>query len=481
MRLAIVHYHLRKGGVTKVISSTLEALGKDLEQAVVISSTPPEEPLPCPVEIVPELAYTTDSSLDKAKGLHKALLKAARKHLGSDPDLWHIHNHCLGKNVNFPDALRMLLENGQRALLQIHDFSEDGRPGNFAAQSKPYQDGIFDDFNQSLFPVAPQIGYAVLNGRDRDILKRAGVPDSRVYWLPNAVTPPAVEGKAPERVPGKAKSPFYFYPTRAIRRKNLGEILLIASCLESGKLATSLTPKNPKWIPIHDAWRTLARELRLPVEFGLGEMTGNSFSGLIASSTALISTSVGEGFGLAFLEPWLLGKPIIGRDLPEVTSDFKNNGIQMPGLYEAWNIPADLVDLVALRDRFRDTLRKVYKSYQKSITQSFINDAFDSHVVDQMIDFGFLDELAQTEVLRNLYSRNIRLPLPISLEKISDSEIETNRIRIESEYGLSHYKSQLNSIYTELLSAEPGPMTSADPAVILESFLNPKRFSFLLT
>ena len=39
----------------------------------------------------------------------------------------------------------------------------------------------------------------------------------------------------------------------------------------------------------------------------------NDFAALLASAHALVTTSVAEGFGLAFLEPWLMGRPLAGR------------------------------------------------------------------------------------------------------------------------------------------------------------------------
>ena len=122
MRLAIVHSHLRKGGVTKVIATTLEALGKDTSEVVVISSTEPEEPLGCKWVVVPELAYDDEPSGQKVERLADAIISGAREALGDLPELWHVHNHSLGKNVNFPAALGRILCDGVASLLQIHDF-----------------------------------------------------------------------------------------------------------------------------------------------------------------------------------------------------------------------------------------------------------------------------------------------------------------------------------------------------------------------
>jgi glycosyltransferase involved in cell wall biosynthesis len=35
-----------------------------------------------------------------------------------------------------------------------------------------------------------------------------------------------------------------------------------------------------------------------------------------------------EGFGYTFVEGWLCGKPVIGRDIPEVTQDFVAAGMK---------------------------------------------------------------------------------------------------------------------------------------------------------
>ena len=64
--------------------------------------------------------------------------KAAEIGLGGKPDLWHIHNHCLGKNPSLTQAVSHLAEDGNPILLQPHDFAEDGRPSNFNCLNQVY-------------------------------------------------------------------------------------------------------------------------------------------------------------------------------------------------------------------------------------------------------------------------------------------------------------------------------------------------------
>lgn len=477
MRLAIVHYHLRKGGVTRVIASAVEALGDTVEEIVVLSSTAPEEPIGCPCVVVPELAYSGSASLEAVDALHRAMLGAVHESLGGAPDLWHVHNHCLGKNVNFPEVLKRILADGARALLQIHDFAEDGRPSNYASQQQPYRNGLFTDPETALYPTGPQVAYAVLNGRDRGILKQAGVPAHQVHWLPNAVT--AAPGAKGEAAPSSGK-PLILYPTRAIRRKNIGELLLVSLANPEYRFGTTLTPKNPEWVGIHDNWGTLAGQLGLDVQLGMGEVPGNTFEGLVRSATAMISTSVAEGFGLAFLEPWLFGKPLCGRDLPEITADFRANGIALPGLYGTLPVSTALLDLEGLQGRYYTKLEHVFQAYGEALSLGEREAAWRAFTHEEQVDFGHLDETAQTEVLLSLAKASPEhIPGACRLSLSGSEPIESNVEHIERSYGLKHYGKSLSGIYASLLDTTPGPIAGLPAGSVLSGFLDTNRFNLL--
>lgn len=482
MRLAIVHYHLRKGGVTRVIASALEALGVSLDRVVVLSSTPAEEPLSCPVAVIPELAYSKEASNGQVDRLYASLMREATDRLGGKPDLWHIHNHCLGKNVNFPEAVRRLLSEGARMLLQVHDFAEDGRPGNYKAQRAPYNDDLFKSYDEALFPVAPQIGYAVLNARDRDILKQAGVPGDRVYWLPNAVSAPDFPALGNGSKSSSSSKPLILYPTRAIRRKNIGELLLLAKAYPDFHYATTLSPKNPEWEAIHSGWAELGDRLGLPVSFALGEQPGQSFEALVRDADSMVTTSVGEGFGLAFLEPWLFGKPVLGRDLADITRDFTDNGIALPDLYPQWRVPCRSFDAEAQAERFIKIASGVYRAYGQPCTEAELRSAWNSLVCDGKADFGVLDETAQAETLKASETSRLQewMP-PVDPNRIDRTVVGSNRARITELYGLSQYGTSLMQIYEALMDAPLNSPDSADAGAVLRAFLDPGRIRLLRT
>ena len=170
MKILIIHYHLRAGGVTRVIESQAQILREQGHEVQIASSGPLEE-WAKPGVVLPELDYRTEGTIPVERLLEQ---KA---------DLWIIHNPTLGLNINFPEMIEIAARAGVPMLMQIHDFVEDGRPEN-------YQLVIG---NQRLYPNAQHVHYATINRRDLGILKAAGVPESRVHFLPNAVNPPLIK------------------------------------------------------------------------------------------------------------------------------------------------------------------------------------------------------------------------------------------------------------------------------------------------
>ncbi|MCK5844530.1 MAG: hypothetical protein KAG97_07475, partial [Victivallales bacterium] len=290
MNVAIVHYHARLGGVTRVIEHAVESLGSTAH-CLFFSGEAAQghTPIQKKIRVVPALGYSTEKKIQPLHLLHRARGAFG----GNEPDLWHIHNHSLGRNPALTQEVINLAMAGQKILLQLHDFSEEGHPENYSNLRK---------LKKRLYPIAPHIHYAVLNPRDVGFLQSTGIPTENLHLLPNPVSPlPEIQSS----IPNRQSSMLYVYPCRAIRRKNIGELLLWSAVMPEARFAISLAPKNPGVKPIYDAWVTFAKELTLNVDFNAGAKT--PFHEMIAKADALITTSIAEGFGLAFLEPWLAG------------------------------------------------------------------------------------------------------------------------------------------------------------------------------
>ncbi len=480
MRIAIVHYHLRSGGVFRVVRNTLAAFAEsDCRFGIIVGEAPggdqfPEGSYAC----VPELRYAGEAPDSSPEDLVKRLRETAQDLLGGPPDLWHFHNHSLGKNFVAPRACRLLAEAGEKLLLQIHDFAEDGRPNNFRKLLAHTGDGDFAELSRQVYPRGANVHYGVLNGRDKGFLEAAGAAPERVHLLSNPVSFGETE---PADRAGQGE--FVLYPTRAIRRKNLGEFLLLR-LLDSRtdrRWAVTMAPENPEARPIYEEWVELAKGLGLDIEFEWGSRCGLPFPDLIAASQFLVTTSVAEGFGLAFLEPFLLGKQIFGRDLPEITADFADEGIDLNGLYTKLPVPRDLFDAHAFDERAREELHRYYRHYGQSAPPNAL-DRFLAEVMDDdgTIDFGRLDEPAQAQVLRQYQQSAQRPSLSRFIEETAigrTDQVQRNRKIIEEKFSLSAYARRLSGVY-ETVAQSPAEFQgdSLDSHKILDEFLAPERF-----
>jgi hypothetical protein len=376
----------------------------------------------------------------------------------------------------------------------LHDFAEDGRPALYRRLRDQLADGDVGRLSALLYPLAPQVHYAVLNARDLGFLANAGVPDTNLHLLANAVSAPKpdIEPQMAHAAPqscietgcadGKR---LWLYPTRAIRRKNLGEFLLWSALGdEQDRFATTQAPQNPQEQARYRHWVDLALALRLPVTFELGNRV-DDFQGLLASSHALVTTSVGEGFGLAFLEPWLSGRPLAGRNLPEITRDFRTNGVRLDALYERLLVPLAWIGTAGIRSRFANALAANAAAYGRELGEDALERTWRSAVTDGRIDMGRLDESAQETLIRHLHANPAaRVDMqPDALVVSNDPAIiPANESAIRTNYGLRGYGKRLRSIYADIIESAPSArLERVDGAILLDEFLAPERLTLLRT
>ena len=483
MRVAIVHYHLRTGGVTRVIQHAASALAQRGHKAVILTGSGPEDEkaIESPVVVDPVLGYRADYREGQGVILADGLERQAREALGSLPDVWHIHNHSLGKNPALAEAVHILAGRGHRLLLQPHDFAEDGRPSNYRSLLETVGEGHAARLTQILYPQAPTVHYAALNGRDRRLLKGAGIEDNRLHLLANPV---ALAGTEEADDAGAAREGRLFvYPTRAIRRKNLGEFLLWAAVGDKGdRFAVTLAPENPAARCIYDRWVAFSGELKLPVLFEAG--VERSFVDVLREATAVVTTSVAEGFGLAFLEPWLVNRPLCGRNLPDITAEFSSAGVDLSSLYDRLEVPIEWIGMQVFRERISSSLRESWGQYGRVVTERDESRAVDGAVCDGRVDFGRLDEPLQEAVIRRLSAsveaRNELRP-PSLILKSASPPVAANRSAIQEGFNIDQYGTTLEGLYKALLDAPTRAVEELAPDAVLDQFLNPSTFSLLRT
>jgi len=348
-KLAIFHYHLNPGGVTSVILLGLRSLLteggiREIEEIALISGGEEAREKPFREALIqleplaqergirlfhqslPEIGYA--SAMEEPPGDEEAALALAEKLATLFPrHIWWIHNHHLGKNPRFTRALLHTAQTRPEQVLffQIHDFPENGRLTSWRH--------LKERTPQNLYPGGPGVYYLTINERDRKILTAAGLPEERVFHLPNPVDP-----QAPPPSPGKEKikplfekrfgpefpgylrgRPWAIYPVRTIRRKNVLEAALGARLFPGGiNLLTTLPGHSDQEKDYSGLTEELYREGTIPGLWGTGtwrDPESPGFEEFTQAGDLVFSTSLQEGFGYFYIDAFRWGKPLFSRKL----------------------------------------------------------------------------------------------------------------------------------------------------------------------
>ncbi|MEM0965013.1 MAG: hypothetical protein AAGJ81_02515 [Verrucomicrobiota bacterium] len=466
MRIAILHYHFDRGGVTRVVSSTLDAFRTRFDHQFALLSGRPVDGIDAPSDFIPGLDYsTTANQTPSADELYETICQSARTlFAGHLPDVWHIHNPALGKNTAMVGLVHRLAASGQALLLHEHDFAEDFRPANFQLREAARQ------LNESPFPHSERVRFATLNARDRRILLSAGMPTDHVFSLANPIP-------SSDFISAEKDSDLFLYPVRALARKNFGEFLLLAYAGGNQfHWKTTLPPTNAAYQRQFERWKDIGAKLSLPVSLGVAEEDDLSFEERIGSCRAVVSTSVAEGFGLSFLEPWTFGRPVVGRNLPEITSEFVESGVPLESLYDRLPVPTEAVDVKKVASKWRQGVESAYSSFGVASTSEEVSQIEEEIRNSSDIDFALLGESLQEDALVTIKKKNIPFSLPFSGEFPSDTEIESARATILKNFSLSSYADKLEMIYKLVAESPSGPIDSIDTDKVLSGFLHPSRF-----
>ena len=437
MRIAIVHYHLAPGGVTRVIEAAAQALTAAGIEYLVLSSSPPLQPHTVQV---PALSYMNVPGYHTVDSIIQDLSQAVMTSFGTMPDVWHFHNHSLGKNLLFAGVIARLAEMGERLVLQIHDLAEDGRPDNYRNIANC----------QQLYPIGPRVHYTFINSRDHELFTQAGLPMENSSLLLNPITPKPLSRST--RGPA-----LVFAPIRAIRRKNIGELVLLSALAPpTTRFAIARAPLNPRALPIYENWRRFADQHHLPLEFGVVDRlspqpgASSDFESWVAHCSHFVSTSVAEGFGMPFLECIAYGKPLFGRDIPHLTKAYPWN----PYLYEAIPVPLGWIDLEGQPSKL--PLHLIHSG---------------------KVDFGNLPEPLQEVVIEKFLELDKRdVPLVKWLENaIGQRQPHASTSALEA-YSLTAYQNITEAIYHQLIAQPESPIGYLDHTKVLNAYLQPEHF-----
>jgi glycosyltransferase involved in cell wall biosynthesis len=305
----MLHYHLRPGGVTTVIRNAQKALE---------------------IEVLADFGYDTNP---------RTFRRRAREYLRRLPrtGVLHTHNIGLGKNPALTYAVRLLAESGVPIINQVHDFPEDDRPAQLRALRQ------HPDWRAMCYYDLPNVIWATLTSHDAGKLAARGVPASKIHVLPNPVDDEFfTQPRWPLTL--EVPRPFLLSPMKVMERKNNTEAVELIKRLRRYHLVISLDASSARDRAYSHRLKRKIRRERLPVTIGIGEKLPDPLL-LFDAAHAILTTSRQEGFGYAFLEGWLRGKLVVGRDIPEVTADFAREGMDLRHLYREFN--DDAVEQIA--------------------------------------------------------------------------------------------------------------------------------------
>lgn len=509
MLIVIVHYHLKRGGVTQVIANHLRALqlqpGPDSLRIVILHGGRHDgwsDRLPDVPTLNYEIRTIAGLDYDDRTGHGGDLVREVQSvlaDLGGSPQstVVHVHNHSLGKNAALPSALSRLAQDGWPLLLHVHDFAEDFRPDNYRQLMDSMGRDTPVETMGEVYPTASHIHYAVLNQRDARILSTAGIEPAQLHVLPNAVgdlgslPPHDTMRRDLARTCGiPEQHSLLLYPVRGIRRKNLGEAVLWSGLIRGrGHIGLTLAPTTPAELPSYRRWKALAASLGLPMTFELANVSGLSYAGNLAAADRMLTTSVAEGFGLVYLESWLAGKSLTGRDLPEITADFVAAGLRLEELDSRLAVPLEWIGVSRWRQAFHQAYAATVARFGRTApsADSCCN-AWEELQRDDCVDFAMLPSDLQQEVVEavcnssqrrhRLLEHNRRIARVFDDPSPSQETIAVNERVVRQNYSLAACGRRLLDLYRDILAR---PMTSdvrplAGSRRILDEFLKPERF-----
>lgn len=461
MKIAFLHYHLKTGGVSTVLRRQVSAL-KNRCEVLVLTGDRADTVLPCRVVEIPGLGYDhPDIPALAPKTTAERILKTLSDMWPGGCDVLHIHNPTLAKNQNLIRCIKWLQTLGLTLFLQIHDFAEDGRQNAYSRE-----------------PYPADCHYGVINTRDKQILVDAGLKASGVHLIPNAIHPLPVKT-------GRLTDGLVLYPVRAIRRKNIGEAILLSLYLLPGqRLGITLPPNSKRDMASYQDWRAYVEKNHLNVHFEIG--LRHDFAELVGTASSMLTTSITEGFGFSFLEPWTAGKMLWGRRLEDICTDFEENGLCLDFLYNRLDIPLAWFDAKLFYKSWQRAVTQAADTYRHPVDPERIHQ-YSAHLARRgKIDFGLLNERYQRQVISHVLSspeskrhlKSLNPQLSFSFPGGDGSEVLENNHRIvAARYGVETCRERLLSIY-ERVVRHPAHQR-VDKQVLLETFFDLDRFSLL--
>ncbi len=326
---------------------------------------------------VPEMglaAWAEAQAGGRLELVEKLAARLARELAGCETVV--VENASVGAHPAFNLAIARLVETPPagvvRFVFRVHDMVFHRLANYEAVKALVAEAGLSaTGARRVLYPDLPHTTHIAVNRSDAFTLFCAGLDRTRIRYIPNAVEEALAQG---ERLAGELRArmesrgwvrpgeKLLVYGVRAVPRKNLTEALLLTrllNLLSSGqggiphalqpegpfRLIVAIAPEEAKFRRYSDTLQEFVDRNNFEAKLGLenlitpqakigpdGKAQTYGVAELYAAGAAAVTTSVLEGFGFGFLEPWCAGRVVIGRRLP-VVDDFIREGLRMEHFY----------------------------------------------------------------------------------------------------------------------------------------------------
>lgn len=324
---------------------------------------------------------------------------------------------------------------------RVHDFVQQ-RPVNFLNVKKFHHShfGIVPDWHSVPYPAYPNIKYISINRYDSSRLIEHGIEEKNIFYIPNSIDKSIIpkddrSAELRQRIIDKEgldpDVKFLLYPVRCVRRKNVEEAIFLTqffnklanaktsrkNCHLEGKfhLLVSLRPTNGDDAHYTDQLIEFVNKHRLPVSIGFNNLVSlereidsadpskikkYSIGDMYRVSDLVITTSILEGFGFAYLEPWIMDRAVIGRSIPMITPDFQARGMKIGHLYTAFIVERhDFKDIGQEKPTLDAAVQQRLNYILKLEQTSFIDKLIKSNETSVLATLRIFDEERRKEVI----------------------------------------------------------------------------------
>ncbi len=426
MQLVIVHYHLRPGGIRRIIELATPHLVREaprpITRVVLATGQSADRPwhdhfarqlsgIPVKVVVAPSFNYLSEqrgSSKRITARLRRALTKLFADCDSTNTLVW-AHNLGVGRNLILSRELaNACAERDVPLVAHHHDWWFDNRWVRWP-EMRRFGFRNLADPAKVVFPWRGNSLHAAINHADASILSRHF--GKRSLWLPNltepAPSPPATRVRVAHRwLRNKLAhdgAPVWLLPCRSLRRKNIAEALLLTRWLrpEAWLVVTGAASSADEVPYFHALERAAHRHhwrLRLGVLAG-DESRKPGVPELLAASEAVLLTSIQEGFGLPYLEAAAAQRPLIARRLPNIAPDLDRFGFSFPQAYDEILISPELFDWQAERARQRERFKTWRASMPASVRKQVSEPVLLVAKRPRAVPFSRFTLTAQLEIL----------------------------------------------------------------------------------